>query len=97
MVVRVSDTMDKHSSQSFPQPVNDHSFCLVSLGLATASFVHMLSFPWWRSMLSGQILLESTLILFFFTPINFSPLFLSSHKSFFLVSKTSFCTQSYFL
>ena len=65
MVVRVSDTMDKHSPQSSPQPVNDHSFCLVSLGLATASFVHMLSFPWWRTMLSGQILLASTLILLF--------------------------------
>ncbi len=65
MVVRVSDTIDTHSSQTSPQPVNDHSFCLVSLGLATASLVHMLSFPWWRGMLSGQILLASTLILLF--------------------------------
>ena len=61
----MSDSIEAPLDQSSPQPVNDQSFCLVSLGLATASFVHMLSFPWWRTMLSGQLLLASTLVLLF--------------------------------
>ena len=44
----------------------DASLGCISIGIATASFIHMLSFPWWMSMITGQLLLAATLLLLFF-------------------------------
>ncbi len=96
MVVRVSNTIEKHLSQSSPQPENDHSFCLLSLGLATASLVHMLSFPWWRGMFSGQILLASTLILFFLPRSIFTLSFFLLTSLFFWFQKLPFVPNHIF-
>lgn len=39
---------------------------MLSLLLAVASLTHMVSFPWWLGLLSGQALLAATLLLLFF-------------------------------
>ena len=37
----------------------------LGIGLSTASFIHRLSFSWWMGLVSGQVLLGATLLLFF--------------------------------
>ena len=96
MVVRVSNTLEKHLSQSSPRPVNDQGFCLLSLGIATASFIHMLSFPWWRGMISGQILLASTLLLFFLPRSIFALSFFLLTSLFFWFQKLPFVPNHIF-
>jgi hypothetical protein len=44
----------------------DASLGCIGIGIATASFIHMLSFPWWMSTITGQLLLAATLVLLFF-------------------------------
>ena len=39
---------------------------LLTLLLATASLTHMVSFPWWMGLPSGQVLLAATLVALFF-------------------------------
>ena len=90
------DSTEEPLAQSSTQPVNDHSFCLLSLGLATASFVHMLSFPWWRGMISGQILLGSTLILFFLPRSIFALSFFLLTSLFFWFQKLPFVPNHIF-
>ena len=42
---------------------------MLSLLLAVASLTHMVSFPWWLGLVSGQALLAATLLLLFFPQV----------------------------